>query len=400
MPFESKRPKLVLTSEEVERLIEISHSRTQPVRSVERAKILLASYEGKNDSQIARELSAKEEIADKELNANRQKVIRCINKALGYGVYEALKDLPRKGRPPEISAEARVWIISLACIKPGDVGYPHELWTQRLLAQHIRNNCMDIGYPELSNISSGTISKILSASNIKPHKISSYLQQRDPDFERKSAVVLHTYKQVELLRKKKEKDEKMDIVIVSYDEKPGIQATENKAPDLMPVPGRYPTISRDYEYVRHGTLSLLAGIDLLTGEIHHKVFEKHTSDEFIEFLKHLDSIYPDGIRIIIILDNLKVHTSKKTQQYLASIPQRFQFIFTPKHASWLNIIESLFSKMTRSMLRGIRVSSKEELRDRITQYFDDLNKMPVIFKWRYKMDQMPGGIEILKLLIC
>jgi transposase len=162
----------------------------------------------------------------------------------------------------------------------------------------------------------------------------------------------------------------------------------------MPVPGQYPTISRDYEYVRYRALSLLAGIDLLTGAIHHKVFEKHRSEEFIEFLKSLDSTYPKGIKIVAILDNLKVHTSEKTRKYLASVPQRFQFIFTPKHASWLNIIESLFSKMTRSMLRGIRVSSKEELCERITQYFDDLNKMPVIFKWKYKMDQMPGGIEI------
>jgi len=162
----------------------------------------------------------------------------------------------------------------------------------------------------------------------------------------------------------------------------------------MPSPDKYPTISRDYEYVRHGTLSLLAGIDLLTGTIHHKVFEKHRSEEFIEFLKSFDSTYPKGIKIVVILDNLKVHTSEKTRKYLASVPQRFQFIFTPKHASWLNVIESLFSKMTRSMLKGIRVSSKEELCERITQYFDDLNKMPVIFKWKYKMDQMPGGIEI------
>ena len=94
--------------------------------------------------------------------------------------------------------------------------------------------------------------------------------------------------------------------------------------------------------VRHRTLSLLAGIDLLTGEIHHKVFDNHRSEEFIEFLKHMNSVYPEGVKIIIILDNLKVHTSKKTQKYLASVPQRFQFIFTPKHASWLNIIESLF----------------------------------------------------------
>lgn len=195
----------------------------------------------------------------------------------------------------------------------------------------------------------------------------------------------------------------LDMVIVSYDEKPGIQAIGNRYPDLMPVSGQYPTLSRDYEYKRHGTISLLAGIDLLTGTVHYKIFDRHRSEEFIEFLKHADSIYPKEIKIITILDNVRVHTSKKTQNYLETVPQRFQFVFTPKHASWLNIIESLFSKMTRSMLREIRVSSKEELIERISHYIDDMNKTPTLFKWKYKMDKMAGGIVVDKehgLLIC
>ena len=381
MPFISKRPKLELTDKELEYLISSTRSRTEPVRTVERAKILFLCYQEMNDSQIAN-----------ELNTNRQKVIRCIKKALAYGIYEAIDDLPRSGRPKEITPEGRAWIISLACMKPKDLGYPHELWTQRLLAEYIRDNCIDKGYPEAVKISSGTISKILSTSNIKPHKISSYINQIDPDFESKSAVVLHTYKQVELLKEMKKNGKDVDVAIVSYDEKPGMQAVGNKYPDLMPVVDKYPTISRDYEYVRHGTLSLLAGIDLLTGIIHYQVYEKHRSTEFVDFLKIIDSYYPKKIKIIVILDNLKVHTSEETQKHLESVPQRFQFVFTPKHASWLNIIESLFSKMTRSLLRGMRVSSKEELIDRISQYFDDINETPVIFKWKYKMDDMPGGI--------
>lgn len=383
MPFISRRPKLELTVKEVEDLTSLSHSRTKPVRTVERAKILLFSYHRKNDSQIA-----------KELNTNRQKVIRCIKKALAYGIMEAIEDLPRSGKPKTITPEARAWIISLACMKPKDLGYPHELWTQRLLAKHISDNCTEKGYPEAVKISSGTVSKILGASNIKPHKITSYIHRQDPDFESKSVVVLHTYKQVELLKEMKKNGETTNIVIVSYDEKPGIQAVGNKYPDLQPVEGKYPTISRDYEYVRHGTLSLLAGIDLLTGIIHYQVYEKHRSAEFIDFLKYLDLYYPPKIKIVVILDNLKVHTSKETQKYLETVPQRFQFVFTPKHASWLNIIESLFSKMTRSLLRGMRVSSKKELIDRISQYFDDINETPVIFKWKYKMDDMPGGIVV------
>ncbi|RZB29194.1 MAG: hypothetical protein AEth_00808 [Candidatus Argoarchaeum ethanivorans] len=205
---------------------------------------------------------------------------------------------------------------------------------------------------------------------------------------------MHTYKQVEKLPEVRKNGKDVDVAIVSYDEKPGMQAVGNKYPDLMPVVDKYPTISRDYEYVRNRTLSLLAGIDLLTGTIHYQVYEKHRSAEFIDFLKIMDLYYPQKLKIVVILDNLRVHTSKETQKYLESVPQRFQFVFTPKHASWLNIIESLFSKMTRSLLRGMRVSSKEKLIDRISQYFDDINETPVIFKWKYKMDDMPGRIVV------
>ena len=385
MPFVSKRLALELTEDEIKQLETISKSRTQPERAVERSKVLLKFHEGKSISQIAR-----------DLGTNRPKVERTIDKAFAFGIHAALKDLPRSGRSRKISSAERTWILSLACSKPLDYGYPHELWTQQLLAEYIRRHCIENGFPELSKIARGTISKILGASNVKPHKISSYLAPIDPEFEPKSAVVLHTYKQVELLQQISKEGKHLDMIIISYDEKPGIQAIGNRYPDLMPVPGMYANVSRDHEYVRHGTISLLAGIDLLTGTVHYKIFDRHRSVEFIEFLKILDSNYPKHIKIVIILDNVRVHTSKKTLEYLKTVPQRFHFVFTPKHASWLNIIESLFSKMTRSILRGIRVSSKEELKERVGQYIDEMNETPTIFKWKYKMDKMAGGIVVDK----
>ena len=392
MPFVSKRLALELTEDEIKQLETISKSRTQPERAVERSKVLLKFHEGKSISQIAR-----------DLGTNRPKVERTIDKAFAFGIHAALKDLPRSGRSRKISSAERTWILSLACSKPLDYGYPHELWTQQLLAEYIRRHCIENGFPELSKIARGTISKIFGASNVKPHKISSYLAPIDPEFEPKSAVVLHTYKQVELLQQISKEGKHLDMIIISYDEKPGIQAIGNRYPDLMPVPGMYANVSRDHEYVRHGTISLLAGIDLLTGTVHYKIFDRHRSVEFIEFLKILDSNYPKHIKIVIILDNVRVHTSKKTLEYLKTVPQRFHFVFTPKHASWLNIIESLFSKMTRSILRGIRVSSKEELKERVGQYIDEMNETPTIFKWKYKMDKMAGGIVVDKdcgVLIC
>ena len=142
---------------------------------------------------------------------------------------------------------------------------------------------------------------------------------------------------------------------------------------------------RDYEYVRLGTLSLLAAIDLLSGEAIPLVSETHKSSDFVTFLKKLDEKYPKGDMIRIILDNHSAHTSKETQEYLNTVSGRFEFVFTPKHGSWLNMIEGFFSKMTKQMLGGIRVESKKELEDRIYRYFDEINKEPVPYKWTYKM---------------
>ena len=381
MPFVSKKPKLKLSEEDLKFLRSTSRSRTMPLRTVVRAKMILGYYNGDTISAIAR-----------SIDTNRQKVERTIDKALAFGVKVALEDLHRKGRPRSISSEARAWIISLACSKPKDYGYASELWTNRALTKHIRDNCTEQDFPELSKLSGGTVSKILCKSNIKPHKISGYIERRDPEFKIKSAAVLHTYKQVEVLREKADNKEDVLTAYISYDEKPGIQAIGNVAPDLPPVPGLYPSISRDYEYERYGTLSLLAGIDLLTGKLYVKVFDRHRSKEFIDYLKYLDSAFPPEMKLVITLDNHSAHTSQETKEFLLTVPNRFSFVFTPKHASWLNIIECLFSKMARSFLRGIRVSSKEELKERILKYFDELNQMPVVFKWRYKMDEIPGGV--------
>lgn len=185
-------------------------------------------------------------------------------------------------------------------------------------------------------------------------------------FEDKMAEVLHVYKEVELMRD----NEDNYFAYVSYDEKPGIQAIANTSPDLMPVYGSHSTIYRDYEYKRLGTLSLLAGIDLLTGHVTAIIADKHRSVEFIDFLKHLDSDHSDKQKIKIILDNHSAHISKETQRFLASRPNRFEFVFTPKHGSWLNLIESFFSKLSRSVLNGIRVKSKEELINRIIEHIN------------------------------
>ena len=181
---------------------------------------------------------------------------------------------------------------------------------------------------------------------------------------------------------------------ITDDEKPGIQAIANTTEDLLPDEN-HKTVSRDYEYKRLGTISLLAGIDLQTGEAIPLVKDKHSSKEYIEFLKILDSKYPETDRIRLVLDNLKVHSSEETRKYLATKPGRFEFVFTPKHGSWLNLVEGFFSKLTRQMLKGIRVKTKDELVQRIYRYFDEVNEQPVVYHWKYKLEEINSSEEVV-----
>ena len=117
------------------------------------------------------------------------------------------------------------------------------------------------------------------------------------------------------------------------------------------------------------------------------VVDRHRSREFVEFLKQIDAHYPAEMKIRMVLDNHSAHISKETRQYLSTVPNRFEFTFTPKHGSWLNLVESFFGKLARTLLRGIRVKSKEELIERIQRYIDRLNEEPVIYRWTYKLDE-------------
>ena len=337
---------VAMTDEDVARLMAISRSRTEPASRVERAQMLLAYREKPSFFAVGQ-----------RLGVHHQTVQRCIERALAYGPLMALNDRPRPGKEPTITPEAKAWLVSLACRKAKELGYPHELWTTRLLARHAREHGAAAGHECLANLVQGTVCKILGQEEVKPHKVRYYLERRDAEFEQKMAEVLCVYREVQILKKaaakaKKAKKPGKPVTIVSYDEKPGIQAIATTAPDLPPVPGTYATFARDYEYKRHGTLSLLAGIDLLTGKVHALVKERHRSREFIEFLKLLDAAYPASTAIKLILDNHSAHISRETQAWLAAQPAgRFEFTFTPKHGSWLNLIEGFFSKFARSVLR-------------------------------------------------
>jgi len=297
------------------------------------------------------------------------------------------------GKVRRIPDDAIAWVLHCACKKPKEVGYSYELWTYSLLQKYVRKNCVEAGHPSLTELSRSRLHRILTQSEIRPHKIRYYVERRDAEFEAKMAVVLHLYKEVEIINAELLEGTLKEpaVVTISYDEKPGIQALATTTPDRPPVPNRFRSHRRDNEYVRLGTVSLLAGLDLHTGRVTEIVSDHHASADFIRLLSRLDESYPAQTRIRLLLDNHSAHLSKETQGWLSLHPHRFEFVFTPKHGSWLNIVETMFSKMARSMLRGIRVATKQELVDRIHLYFDQINADPVVFRWKYKMDEMSIG---------
>jgi transposase len=382
MPFVTKRPPLILLAEEQEKLESLRRTRSAEKRRVVHAAVLLECASGKSDSAVA-----------EALNLNRHSVALCVNKFLKFGLEAALGELPRPGKTRRIPDDAVAWVLHCACQKPKELGYSYELWTYALLQAHIRKNCVAAGHPSLVQLSRSKLHRILTQGEIRPHKVRYYVERRDPEFERKMAEVLHVYKEVEIVNAQMVKGtlKEPTTVTISYDEKPGIQALATTTPDKAPSPNQYPSHLRDYEYKRLGTVSLLAGLDLHTGHVIETVSDTHNSGDFIGFLNKLDARYPPQTKIRLLLDNHSAHISKQTQGYLKSHPQRFEFVFTPKHGSWLNIIETMFSKMARSMLRAIRVASKQELIDRIHLYFAETNADPVIFRWRYKMDEVIIG---------
>ncbi|MBX9847403.1 MAG: IS630 family transposase [Xanthobacteraceae bacterium] len=367
---------LALSNDEIGALTALSRSRTEPATRVSRARMLLAYRENPSFCAVGQ-----------MIGVHHQTVERCVERALAYGALAALDDRPRPGKEPTITPEAKAWLVSLACDKAKDHGYPHELWTTRLLARHAREHGPAAGHVCLANLVQGTVGKILGKEDIKPHKVRYYLENRDAEFEQKMAEVLCVYREVEVLKKAAVKSKRRKpVAVVCCDEKPGIQATATTAPDLPPEPGVHATFARDHEYKRLGTLSLLAGIDLLSGKVHALVRDRHRSREFIELLKLLDGAYPTGTAIKLILDNHSAHISKETNAWLATRPAgRFEFTFTPKHGSWLNLIEGFFSKFARSVLRHIRVSSKHELKERIMAGIHDVNRHRVIHTWSYKL---------------
>ena len=383
MAGKSKLPVLTLSRVERERLDALSDSRVAPMREVERARILLHFHSGTNLSGI-----------QKALGISRVTIYRCVHKALEMGVDAGLKDAYHRPREPVIGTDDKAWVVHLACTKPKDLGYAAELWTRQALATHVRKNAKIANHPSLERAAKATVQRILDEQHLQPHKVKYYLERRDPEFEMKMKEVLMVYQEVMVQNQEVATGTATSppaVITVSIDEKPGVQAIENTAPDLPPVPGKHPTVGRDHEYKRHGTLSILASLDLHDGHVVARVEERHRSREFVALLKDLDTHYPPTVTIRIVLDNHSAHISKETRAYLATRPNRFQYVHTPKHGSWLNLVETLFGKMAHTFLRQIRVKTRAELKERILLGIAEINAAPVVHRWK-KFDLLNANV--------
>ena len=371
MPRKSQKAKLILDKEQKEQLQKISQSRKRPVREAQRAGILLRYSEGIPITGI-----------EEMVRVSRPTIYKWIERALAMGIDEGLKDKYHRPKEPVITQEAKAWVINLACKKPTDYGYAAETWTRSALADHARKYAPEAGHDCLKKAAKATVQRILDEHPIRPHKMAYYLERRDPEFEQKMVDILCVYKEVNLQNGAAEPGDIPSVITVSVDEKPGVQAIKNIAPDIMPEPGKQSRVIRDYEYKRLGTLSILAALDLHDGRMIAQVHDKHRSSEFISLLKEMDAYYPAESTIRIILDNHSAHISKETMKYLAGIPGRFVYVHTPKHGSWLNLVETLLGKMARTFLKHIRVNSKQELKERILLGIKEINDSPVVHRWK------------------
>lgn len=219
-------------------------SKMTPIIISQRARILLYKAKGRSSISIA-----------EELHVNRHTVELWCQKYRNRTDEQTIMDIlsvsSGRGRKEEITGEAKTWLISIACMKPKDLGYAAETWTTSALTKHINATAKDAGFERLTTITESGVYKILDKANIKPFRIQYYCERRDPDFDTKMHNVLLVYKQLSL-----QFDEEGNLLpfgdeevthILSYDEKPGIQAIANTSEDKLPNI-ETGVIKRDYEY--------------------------------------------------------------------------------------------------------------------------------------------------------
>ena len=337
-----------LTEAEREALKHLAASRTAPHQRVQRAVAILAVADGASNAAIARRL------------ARHVDTVRSWRKRFAAERLAALSDRPRPLGRPRLSPHEKLQIIATATQAPPT---PESTWTHRLLAEQL-------GLAGLA-VSASQIGRILDCVDLKPHLVRGWLTRpADPEFFTRATEVCDLYRTCP-----------PNAVVLSVDEKTGITARSRKHPDQPGRPGR--RTRREFEYVRHGTISIVAALNVHSGQVLTERIEKNNAATFIGFLRLLDRSIPQDTDIHLVMDNGSSHVAKKTKAWLTAHP-RFHIHHTPKHASWLNQVELFFSTLTRRLLRRGQFTSRDELAARIDEFvlaYDEHDAKP--YRWTY-----------------
>lgn len=329
-------------------LTHLARAATAPVRAVRRARIVLAAAAGYSNEAIAA-----------GVGCHVDTVCRTRRAWLARGI-KALRDRPRPGRPLVYDLDVRLLVAATATSRPPE---PDSQWTHASIAGHLRRT-RGIG------ISVSQVGRILAEADLKPHKVRGWLNRPDdPGFFARAKAICDLYQNISA-----------GTALFSVDEKTGVQAISRKHPTWQVWPGR--PARREFEYVRHGTVSLTAAMNVADGTIHHKIIDRNDSVTFIEFLTELAERVPAEVNIHLVMDNGSSHTSKATRAWLADHP-RFTVTYTPKHASWLNMIELFFSVLTRKLLKRGEFRSRQHLAGRIATFIAHHNRTAKPYRWRY-----------------
>lgn len=316
-------------------------------RLVDRARIVLLAGEGCPAAEIAGRVGCGLETAKRWRRRYQRDGL------------DGLRDLPKSGRPLTHDQEVRARLIALACTRPPDSeqGVRRERWSYRELGERV-------------GMSESQAHAILTAAELRPHLTEQWvMSELGPEFDAQAAEVCGLYL-----------DPPENAIVLSIDEKTSIAAREPARPDRPPAPGK--PARRDSEYIRNGTQNLFAALEVHAGTVSGMTAATRNRFDFIAFLDQLEAAVPAGQKVVAILDNLSTHKTQEVEDWLAEHP-RWEFVFTPKHASWLNQLEIFFSILARRLLRHGAFTDADDLATQMLAFVEHHNLSAKPFAWTY-----------------
>lgn len=338
-----------------DRLEQLVRTRTTPQRVVERARIVLASSDGVSGNVIC-----------EQIGVSRPTVTLWLDRYEAAGVEAVISDRPRSGRPKQITASDEEAMIKKTLeSKPPNGTH----WSTRIMAK-------EMGWDPT------TVARIWRSHGIKPHLIRTFKLSKDPHFVEKLRAVVGLYL--------KPPDR---AVVFAVDEKTQIQALDRTQPGLPLKKGRAGTMTHDYK--RHGVTTLFAALDVQTGSVIHECMPRHRTAEFLRFARKVVRSVPKELDVYFILDNASTHKTPEVTRWLEKNP-RVHFYFVPTSASWLNLVERLFSELTERELRRLVTHSVHELIEAITSYLEKRNEEPKPFVWTASVESILAKVAKAK----